>query len=76
MSGRAARLESGPAFLNPRMILKRRGLGHYNEVWIGAWRSLVAHLPWAQGVVGSNPSAPTNGKAERARACSGPALLA
>src|SRR3990172_7286569 len=27
---------------------------------IGAWRSLVAHLPWAQGVGGSNPLAPTN----------------
>src|ERR1700693_90110 len=28
----------------------------------GAWRSLVAHLPWAQGVRGSNPRAPTNNK--------------
>ena len=26
---------------------------------VGAWRSLVAHLPWAQGVAGSNPVAPT-----------------
>ena len=26
---------------------------------VGAWRSLVAHLPWAQGVGGSNPLAPT-----------------
>ena len=25
----------------------------------GAWRSLVAHLFWVQGVVGSNPAAPT-----------------
>ena len=25
----------------------------------GAWRSLVAHLPWAQVVGGSNPLAPT-----------------
>ena len=24
----------------------------------GAWRSPVAHLPWAQGVGGSNPLAP------------------
>jgi hypothetical protein len=30
----------------------------YND--IGAWRSLVAHLPWAQVVAGSNPAAPTN----------------
>jgi hypothetical protein len=26
---------------------------------VGAWRRLVAHLPWAQGVGGSNPLAPT-----------------
>ena len=26
---------------------------------VGAWRSLVAHLPWAQVVAGSNPAAPT-----------------
>ena len=27
--------------------------------FFGAWRSLGAHLPWAQGVGGSNPLAPT-----------------
>lgn len=27
---------------------------------IGVWRSLVAHLLWEQGVVGSNPPTPTN----------------
>ena len=26
--------------------------------FIGIWRSLVAHLVWDQGVVGSNPAIP------------------
>lgn len=26
---------------------------------VGEWRSLVAHLSWEQGVVGSNPVSPT-----------------
>jgi hypothetical protein len=36
----------------------------------GAWRSLVAHLLWEQGVEGSNPFAPTMhaGVAQLARA--------
>jgi hypothetical protein len=28
----------------------------------GAWRSPVAHLLWEQGVPGSNPGAPIEGK--------------
>jgi hypothetical protein len=31
-------------------------------VVIGAWRSLVAHLLWEQGVAGSNPAAPIRGR--------------
>jgi hypothetical protein len=27
---------------------------------VGTWRSLVAHLPWAQGVGSSNLPVPTN----------------
>ena len=29
------------------------------SIWLGAWRSLVAHLPWEQGVGRSNRLAPT-----------------
>ena len=32
----------------------------YEIFSIGAWRSLVAHLLWEQGVGGSNPLAPTS----------------
>ena len=30
------------------------------SIWFGAWRSLVAHLPWEQGVGRSNRLAPTS----------------
>ena len=30
-----------------------------NPATVGAWRSLVAHLFWVQGAVGSNPAVPT-----------------
>ena len=35
-------------------------LNQYCPSLVGAWRSLVAHLHGVQGVVGSNPVAPTN----------------
>ena len=34
---------------------------------VGAWRSLVAHFAGGEGVVGSNPIAPTNKKSLAAR---------
>ena len=36
------------AFHYPTSFVNRRS--------VGAWRSLVAHLFWVQGVVGSNPA--------------------
>ncbi len=43
-----------------KYLTNRRTLG-YNRGLLqgGAWRSLVAHLVWDQGVEGSNPFAPT-----------------
>ena len=40
----------------------RAGRTHfwYTDPPNGAWRSLVAHLLWEQGVAGSNPAAPTS----------------
>ncbi len=35
----------------------------------GAWRSLVAHLLWEQGVAGSNPAAPTSAPRWAGQSC-------
>ena len=40
-------------------VWAENALESIQHVVVGAWRSLVAHLPWAQGVGGSNPLAPT-----------------
>ena len=56
-------VEFAPQRLNE---CRQRGAGaqtHCSEflapALFGAWRSLVARLPWAQEVPGSNPGAPT-----------------
>jgi hypothetical protein len=46
------------AFLPAATLLMYRFRRFGSDI-VGAWRSLVAHLPWAQGVAGSNPVAPT-----------------
>ena len=38
----------------------RRGIVYAFEGFVGAWRSLVAHLTGGQEVIGSNPVAPTS----------------
>ena len=43
--------------------LPRRRARSWTLPVVGAWRSLVAHLPWAQVVAGSNPAAPTTHEA-------------
>ena len=61
------RYESGKD-ITPRLYrVSIFGLDTPEEAWqngdmfpFGAWRSLVARLPWAQEVPGSNPGAPTN----------------
>ena len=44
-----------------RPILRQRGVGaRFAGMIGGVWRSLVAHLVRDEGVVGSNPTTPTN----------------
>ena len=47
------------AFGKPMSSQTGIGLNARQQLIIGAWRSLVAHLVWDQGAGGSNPSAPT-----------------
>ena len=48
-----------------RAALAKAGPFAYKTSHHGAWRSMVAHLLWEQGVAGSNPVAPTIHKNRR-----------
>ena len=48
-----------------RAALAKAGPFAYKTSHHGAWRSMVAHLLWEQGVAGSNPVAPTIHKNKR-----------
>lgn len=52
--GRGFKSHLSPHKFAPRPLCHDAGFS------FGAWRSLVAHLLWEQGVEGSNPFAPTN----------------
>ena len=44
---------------NVVLLGSREGVWLYRIELFGEWRSLVAHLLWEQGVLGSNPGSPT-----------------
>ncbi len=48
-----------PALSLPPALCLRKWFRIKEAKPVGAWRSLVAHLPWAQGVASSNLAAPT-----------------
>ena len=52
--------------------LAKAGSFAYKTSHHGAWRSMVAHLLWEQGVAGSNPVAPTIHKSKRPAVTSWP----
>ena len=43
---------------NVVLLGSREGVWLYRIALFGEWRSLVAHLLWEQGVIGSNPVSP------------------
>ena len=61
VAGHHEHADESATYVLPITLYGRRSSSRKYLIYshIGAWRSLVAHLPWAQVVAGSNPAAPT-----------------
>ena len=53
-------LGSSPSPLRGVGATEKQILGCADNLFLGMWRSLVAHLTGGQGVAGSNPVIPTS----------------
>lgn len=67
--------QPGALAASGRAALAKAGPFAYKTFRHGAWRSMVAHLLWEQGVAGSNPVAPTIHKNRRSAVTSWPLFV-